>query len=212
MAIPIIGPEDARLPAPRLMLASASPRRAQLLRQIGVAFEVQPAQLIERRGVAETIESCVSRLAQDKAREVYARLRGAGDSRTDALVLGADTAVAIDDRMLGKPCDESEALTMLAQLSGRTHEVVSAVALIDARGMHCLLSRSRVRLRAITVPEARRYWASGEPADKAGAYAIQGFGAIFVQDLQGSYSGVMGLPLFETAQLLDAAGMPRWRD
>src|SRR5579863_794738 len=110
MAIPIIGPEDARLPAPHLMLASASPRRAQLLRQIGVALEVRPAQLIERRGIAETIESCVCRLAQDKAREVYARLRGASDSRTDALVLGADTAVAIDGKMLGKPGDESEAL------------------------------------------------------------------------------------------------------
>jgi septum formation protein len=118
--------------------------------------------------------------------------------------------VAIDGQMLGKPGDEREGLGMLERLSGRIHEVYSAVALVDAAGVRSALSVSQVRLRPITAAEARRYWASGEPRDKAGAYAIQGLGAVFVQTLQGSYSGVMGLPLFETAQLLEQAGVPLW--
>ena len=194
--------------AVRLILASASPRRAQLLAQIGVTHEVMPAQLIERRETGESIAACVQRLAESKARQVREQLRTA--EREAVLVLGADTAVALDGRMLGKPRDERDGLEMLANLSARTHEVLSAVALADAGGVRSALSVSQVRLRAITPDEAARYWASGEPHDKAGAYAIQGRGAIFVQTLQGSYSGVMGLPLCETAWLLEQAGVPLW--
>jgi septum formation protein len=201
------------VPAPRLILASASSRRAQLLAQIGVPHEVYPAELIERRAPGESIESCVRRLAEEKARWVHARLGAVvspGDA-SDCVVIGADTVVALEGQMFGKPRDERDGLEMLARLSARAHEVLSAVALADGRGVRCLVSVSQVRLRRITPEEAARYWASGEPRDKAGGYAIQGLGAIFVQALQGSYSGVMGLPLFETAALLQQAGVPVWR-
>ncbi|HEY7930594.1 MAG TPA: nucleoside triphosphate pyrophosphatase [Steroidobacteraceae bacterium] len=199
----------------RLILASASPRRAQLLAQIGVAHEVMHAQLPEQRKPGESIAECVQRLAESKARVVLERVSARGstvpaEAGQGSWVLGADTAVAIDGQMLGKPGDEREGLGMLERLSGRVHEVYSAVALVDAAGVRSALSVSQVRLRPITAAEARRYWASGEPRDKAGAYAIQGLGAVFVQTLQGSYSGVMGLPLFETAQLLEQAGVPLW--
>jgi septum formation protein len=190
----------------RLILASASPRRTQLLAQIGVPHEVVPAQLIEQRETGESITACVQRLAESKALQVFGRLC----AREPLWVLGADTAVALDGRMLGKPRDERDGLEMLASLSGRTHQVLSAVALADAGGVRSALSVSQVQLRRIAPAEAARYWASGEPCDKAGAYAIQGLGAIFVQTLQGSYSGVMGLPLFETALLLEQTGVALW--
>lgn len=195
---------------PRLILASASPRRTQLLLQIGVAHEVVPARVAERREPRESIAACVRRLAEQKSREVLQRLVDAGAPAGGLAVLGADTAVTLEDRMLGKPRDEADGLAMLEYLSGRTHEVLSAVALADAQGVRSLLSVSRVRMRAIAAAEAARYWASGEPCDKAGGYAIQGFGAIFVEALQGSYSGVMGLPLFETSVLLGEAGVAVW--
>lgn len=190
----------------RLILASASPRRTQLLAQIGVPHEIMPAQLLERRETGESIAACVQRLAESKARAVLGQLAAA----EPVLVLGADTVVALDGQMLGKPRDEREGLQMLESLSGRTHEVLSAVALADAGGVRSALSVSQVRLRHIAPAEAAHYWASGEPHDKAGAYAVQGRGAIFVQALQGSYSGVMGLPLFETALLLEQAGVSLW--
>jgi septum formation protein len=198
---------------PRLILASASARRAQLLLQIGVPYEVQPAQLAEHRAPGEPIAACVQRLAEDKAREVLGRLGAsrAAEAADGRLVLGADTAVALDGQMLGKPRDEQHGMQMLASLSARTHEVLSAVALADTHGVRSLLSVSQVRLRRISPEEAARYWASGEPCDKAGGYAIQGLGAIFVETLQGSYSGVMGLPLFETAALLAQSGVRMWR-
>lgn len=190
----------------RLILASASPRRTQLLAQIGVSHDVVPAQLAERRDPGEAIAACAQRLAESKARQVFERLR----ATEPVLVLGADTVVALDGQMFGKPRDEREGLEMLASLSGRTHEVLCAVALADAGGVRSALSVSQVRLRRIAPAEAAQYWASGEPCDKAGAYAIQGFGATFVEALQGSYSGVMGLPLFETALLLRQAGVALW--
>jgi septum formation protein len=190
----------------RLILASASPRRTQLLAQIGVSHDVMPAQLPERRDPGEAIAACVQRLAESKARQVFERLHATEPVR----VLGADTVVALDGQMFGKPRDEREGLEMLASLSGHTHEVLSAVALADAGGVRSALSVSQVRLRRIAPAEAAQYWASGEPCDKAGAYAIQGFGATFVEALRGSYSGVMGLPLFETALLLRQAGVALW--
>jgi septum formation protein len=183
-----------------VILASASPRRTQLLQQIGVAHRVVPAQVDERRCPGEPIEDCVRRLARHKALQV--QMAGA-----QLPVVGADTAVVIDDEMLGKPRDRADGLAMLARLSGRWHQVLTAVALARVDVMQCRLSRSEVRLRDLSAPECEAYWDSGEPRDKAGGYAIQGLGAAFVQELRGSYSGVVGLPLFETAQLLAEAGV-----
>ena len=187
---------------PLLVLASASPRRRELLAQIGVPHRVLAVDLDESRLPGEAVADFVQRLARDKALAAWHALpaveRGA--------VLGADTLVVLDGEPLGKPADREEALAMLARLSGRDHEVLTAVALVDP-APRLRLSRSRVTFRATTAAERVAYWNSGEPADKAGAYGIQGLGAIFVAHLEGSYSGVMGLPLFETAGLLAEAGI-----
>jgi septum formation protein len=141
----------------------------------------------------------VLRLAQDKAR--------AGAPRTPALVIGSDTAVVLGDEIFGKPRDEGDALGMLARLSGRTHQVLTGVAVWDGQAMRCALSSTDVRFREIGPDEALAYWHSGEPADKAGAYAIQGRGGVFVENIAGSYSGVVGLPVYETMALLQEAGI-----
>jgi septum formation protein len=197
---------------PVVILASASPRRTELLLQIGVSHRVVPAQIDERRAAGEPIENCVRRLAKSKALEVQVALAAVAGATTamQFAVLGADTAVVIDDDLLGKPRDRADALAMLARLSGRWHQVLSAVALASPNGMQCTVSRSEVRFRTLSERECALYWDSGEPCDKAGAYAIQGLGAAFVQELRGSYSGVVGLPLFETARLLAEAGVPLW--
>jgi septum formation protein len=190
---------------PTLILASASPRRHQLLTQIGVPHRIVPARIAEQQQPGEQSEACVERLAVQKARWVW-------EQSDKALpVLGADTAVVIGERMLGKPRHRDEALAMLAQLSGRTHQVLSGIALIAADGaVQTRLSISQVRFREVAEAEAAAYWESGEMQDKAGGYAIQGRGAVFVTELRGSYSGVMGLPLLETAELLRAAGVGGW--
>lgn len=185
----------------RVVLASASPRRSLLLTQLQVAHQVWPAQIDEGRLPAETIEQCVQRLAAQKAQTVWSALR------SELPVLGADTVVIVGGQMLGKPRDREDALRMLAALSGREHEVLSAVAVHTSKLQQVRLSRSLVRFRPLERAECEAYWDSGEPTDKAGAYAVQGRGAIFIESLQGSYSGVMGLPLFETAALLAAAGI-----
>jgi septum formation protein len=134
------------------------------------------------------------------------------DAVAGAMVLAADTVVVLGDRLLGKPADRDQALQMLQQLSGRTHRVLTAVALRSAAGSSSHLSDSEVRFRELRAGEAERYWASGEPRDKAGAYAIQGYAAAFIAELRGSYSGVMGLPLYETADLLHRAGVALWQE
>lgn len=187
-----------------IYLASQSPRRAELLRQLGLRYKIVVAPVDESPKPNESPEGYVERLARDKIAAALIQL----GARPSAPLLAADTAVAIDGRILGKPCDRGDALTMLAQLSGREHRVLSCVALWTQSGTRTALSVSRVRFRALSPPEAAAYWDSGEPADKAGAYAIQGRGALFIEHLDGSYSGVMGLPLYETAQLLRAAGVP----
>jgi septum formation protein len=187
-------------------LASASPRRRQLLSQIGVTFQVLSVDVDESIATREGAESYVLRLARAKAAAGLARRIAA----RRAPVLGADTAVVAGGAILGKPADCADAQRMLGLLSASTHEVLTAVALATDDGVLSHLSRSEVTFREITPEEARDYWNTGESRDKAGAYAIQGYGAVFVSGLRGSYSGVMGLPLFETAQLLRAAGVPCW--
>ena len=190
-----------------IFLASGSPRRRELLRQIGVAFQVVGVELDETARADEAPAAYVARLAEAKAAAGWQRSRSLGS----APVLAADTAVVLDGKILGKPRDMKDAIGMLLALSSRTHEVLTAVAVRTAARTQLKVSRSLVSFRAIEAAEARDYWASGEPCDKAGAYAIQGYAAVFIADLQGSYSGVMGLPLFETAELLEAAGIGRWR-
>ena len=186
-------------------LASGSPRRRELLQQIGVSFRVVGTAVDEAVRLAETAPAYVLRLAAAKADAGWERSRDA----TDVPVLAADTAVVLDGKILGKPADRQDGEGMLRQLSGRTHEVLTAVALRTANGLLSRISRSEVTFRSIAADEAQAYWETGEPSDKAGAYAIQGRAAIFIADLRGSYSGVMGLPLFETAELLRKAGAMR---
>jgi septum formation protein len=177
-------------------LASSSPRRRELLEQIGVAHEVVEVHVDEALHAGEAPELYVVRLALAKAQAGHAIC-------SDRPVLGADTAVVIDGDILGKPRDRADGLAMLARLSGHTHHVYTGVAVVDAAGeAHTRLSVSAVTFRAINTQEQQAYWDSGEPADKAGGYAVQGLGAVFIERLEGSYSGVMGLPLFETAALL----------
>lgn len=187
-------------------LASASPRRRKLLDQIGVRYELRPVEVDESRQPGEAPRDYVIRLARAKAETAWA-LIGRGEHRA---VLAADTAVVLGDTILGKPRDRAEALTMLEKLSARTHEVLSAVALRSASGLESRSSASRVTFRALEPDEIKGYWDTGEPRDKAGAYAIQGYAAVFIESLEGSYSGVMGLPLFETAELLARAGIGTW--
>lgn len=187
-------------------LASGSPRRRELLQQIGVSFRVVGTQVDEAVRSAEAAPAYVLRLAAAKADAGWDR------SRDNACVpvLAADTAVVLDGKILGKPTDRQEGEGMLRRLSGRTHEVLTAVAVRTVSGLQSKLSRSEVTFRAIAAAEVQAYWETGEPRDKAGAYAIQGRAAIFIADLRGSYSGVMGLPLFETAELLREAGVSHW--
>jgi septum formation protein len=181
-----------------LHLASQSPRRRQLLEQIGVDFVVLDVEVTEQRVPGESPQAYVSRVAHDKARVGLASL---GD-RQQAVVLGADTEVVLDDEVFGKPQDADDAAAMLRRLSGRTHAVISVVWLVSATREQSVECVSQVRFATLDEPTIAAYVATGEPFGKAGAYGIQGRGAVLVEHLQGSYSGVMGLPVFETAQLL----------
>ncbi len=190
-----------------LYLASGSPRRRELLAQIGVAFAPLITSIDESVLPQETPERYVERLARGKARAGLATLQ----DTEQAVVLGADTAVVLDGRILGKPVDRDEALATLAALSGREHQVLTAVALASSEREEVCLVASRVRFRTLRAGEAEAYWASGEPQDKAGSYGIQGLAAVFVAEMQGSYSAVVGLPLCETAELLERFGIPCWQ-
>lgn len=197
-------------PAAVLCLASASPRRRELLHQIGVPHHVLVTAVDESARADEPAAVYVARVALAKALAAWQDPQ----ARRNLPVLAADTTVVRDGHMLGKPATRAECVTMLLALAGRTHEVLTAIALLTGpAAAPCVrtgVARSQVRFRAIDADEAGRYWDSGEPRDKAGGYAIQGRGAVFVAGLSGSYSGVMGLPLFETAGLLGEAGIPVW--
>lgn len=181
-----------------IYLASASPRRSALLQQIEVAHEVRPVDVDETPRPGEPPTQYALRLAREKAQALWAQL-GAGERRP---VLAADTTVALGELILGKPADRDDAVRMLGRLSGRAHEVHTAVALCHAGGADARLSTSTVAFRKLSDAEIDWYWRTGEPAGKAGAYAVQGHGAIFIRHLAGSYSGVMGLPLYETWELI----------
>ncbi len=189
---------------PVVCLASVSPRRRELLSQIGVPHTVVGADIDETAHPGESPRDYVLRLARQKALAVRER----GERLP---VLAADTTVVLDDVIYGKPRDRADGIAMLQRLSGRTHEVLTAVAVADGRGVDLRLSVSAVRFRGLTPGECAAYWDTGEPRDKAGGYAVQGAAAVFIESLSGSYSGVMGLPLFETAELLSAAGVGYWR-
>ncbi|WP_442109444.1 Maf family protein [Pseudomonas sp. NUPR-001] len=192
-----------------LYLASASPRRRELLTQIGVPFTTLSAAVDETPLPGEAAPAYVERLARAKASAGLAAL--APDVATRVAILGADTAVVLDGRILGKPVDRDDALDMLAALSGREHQVLTAVAVADQQRCLSVCVTSDVRFGPISSTQAQAYWASGEPLDKAGAYAIQGLGAVFVQRIEGSYSAVVGLPLNETAELLAQFAVPCWQ-
>jgi len=196
-----MGSKDLRQPV--VCLASVSPRRRELLSQIGVPHVVVGAHIDEAARPGEGPRDYVKRMAREKALAV--RERG------EALpVLAADTTVVLDDVIYGKPQDREDGIAMLQRLSGRLHEVLTAVAVADARGVDLRLNASSVRFRPLTLEECNAYWETGEPRDKAGGYAVQGAAAVFIESISGSYSGVMGLPLFETAELLRAAGLEYW--
>ncbi len=184
-----------------IILASASPRRAELLRQIGLPFEVVIPKVDESRRRGESPHDYVRRLAQSKA---------AVGGRPQRLTLGADTAVVLDDVVLGKPRDASEGAATLQALGGRVHTVLTAVCLSSGRTRKTRVVATKVSFRPISAALAAAYWRTGEGADKAGGYGIQGIGSIFATRIEGSYSAVVGLPLAETEELLDAFGFDPW--
>lgn len=195
-------PSDTEDISSALVLASASPRRQELLTQIGVRFEVRVPDIDEQRRPGEMPEAYVCRLAEEKSRA------GMASGPQSALpVLGADTIVVCEGQILGKPVGRDDAIAMLELLSGREHRVLTAVCISNSARSELLLAPSRVRFRKLHTNDLLAYWGSGEPVGKAGAYAIQGLAAMFVEYLEGSYSGVMGLPLYETAQLLQEFGV-----
>jgi septum formation protein len=192
---------------PVLCLASASPRRRELLSQIGVPHRVVPAAIDEAVRPFELPHDYVLRVARSKAEAV------AGSAAASGLpVLAADTSVVVGGRVYAKPTGPAEAFAMLESLAGATHVVLSAVVLAARGTLRTRTVESQVRFRPIATEELRAYCATAEPYDKAGGYAIQGLAAVFVAEIRGSYSGVMGLPLCETAELLRDAGIPYWNN
>ena len=192
-----------------LILASASPRRRELLAQIGVAARVEPAEIDESLIEGEAAGDYVLRLAREKAQKIYDIQPPS--RRVSTICLGSDTSVVFAGRVLGKPANFAESQSMLRQLSGTKHQVMTAVALVGAFGVREQLVTTDVWFRQLSDAEIENYWASGEPQDKAGSYGIQGLGAVFVDHIEGSYSAVVGLPLAETSELLRAASVPIWQ-
>ena len=185
-----------------IWLASASPRRSALLTQIGVRHRVRPVDVDESQRPGEAPLQYVRRLAIAKAETLWTQLT----QEEQAPVLGSDTTVAIGTDILGKPADRTDAMRMLRRLSAQTHQVYTAVALRDADGCEARVSVSDVSMRELADDEIAAYWETGEPQDKAGAYGIQGLAALFIERISGSYSGIVGLPLFETGELLRMKG------
>ena len=200
--------------APVLYLASKSPRRQALLRQLGIEFDTlllreaagRERDVVEETRDAEPAAHYVERMARTKAQVGWQRMQNR--KLAERAVLGADTEVVLDGEVFGKPRNADDATRMMRRLAGRTHQVLTAVALRHRDGTDVEVSVSRVTLRRLGAAELERYVASGEPFDKAGGYAVQGLAAAFISRLEGSYSGVVGLPLYETSALLSRAGKP----
>lgn len=193
---------------PAIYLASASPRRRELLGQIGIPFERIACEIDETPLPGEAAPAYVERLARAKAAAGIAAMRAAG--LAPRLLLAADTTVALGDLILGKPLDAADARAMLARLSGSRHQVLTGVAISDGERCAYALSCSEVCFRELGEAEIAAYVASGEPMDKAGSYGAQGLGAVLIASISGSFSGVVGLPLAETCQLLQSLGYPFW--
>ncbi len=188
----------------QLALASKSPRRRELLQQMGLEFEVLSVDVCEKQSVAELPHRYVERVARDKA-------VAGGKVCGDLWVLSADTAVVLDDRIMGKPGSKEDACEMLSCLSGQWHNVLTGVVLLKDNYCESLVVSTEVCFRNISEQEIDNYWLTGEPVDKAGAYGIQGYGGVFVQEIRGSYSNVVGLPLMETHAMLQTVGLgPAW--
>ena len=191
-----------------VVLASASPRRRELLEQIGVRYEIADHTVNEEAHPGEPALALVQRLALEKSLSVFNSNFHQSNTRHQSWpVLGADTIVVCDGHIMGKPLDRADAFRMWQLLSGREHFVYSAVAVCDSHRQDVRISATTVTFRHLSAQDCERYWASGEPQGKAGAYAIQGLGALFVSAMTGSYTGVVGLPLFETAELLAIFGV-----
>lgn len=188
-----------------LVLASASPRRIELLNQIGVKFTVLPSDICENVLDGESPTEYTRRLALEKAEYCFKK------QPNNTVVLAADTTVSIDGAILGKPVNEQDAVATLMRLSGRKHQVITAIAVMSNQSEDAVVVVSDVEFVPLTEALCHAYWQTGEPQDKAGSYAIQGLGATFVKHLSGSYSSVVGLPLFETSVLLQRHGIPIWQ-
>jgi septum formation protein len=188
-----------------IYLASRSPRRAELLQQVGLNFIVLPSDIDEAPLLNEQSHEYVVRLAAEKAQACFARVQI--DQATLYPVLAADTAVSVDGRILGKPQDDDDAFQMLSSLAGRWHEVHTGIAVATISGVKTAISSTRVEMPKLSDKKISAYVATGEPRDKAGAYGIQGLASTMIKRIEGSYSGVMGLPIYETTMLLEQAGI-----
>jgi septum formation protein len=187
-----------------LQLASTSPRRAELLEQIGVRFQTVSVDVDETRNDSESVHDYVVRLAESKAKQGYSNSPGLP-------TLGSDTVVCCQREVFGKPKNKNDAIRMLQMMSGSRHDVFTAVAVFDEKTLKSRMVGSEVSFRDLSIEECERYWLTGEPKDKAGAYGIQGKAAVFINHLSGSYSAVMGLPLSETSDLLSEFGVGVWQ-
>lgn len=196
----------------QLILASQSPRRKSLLAQLGYEFTTQPADIDESVRGNESATDYVIRLAEEKAQKIFINLPV--QQQVKSIVLGSDTSVVIDGHILGKPADEDECIATLQRLENKEHQVLTAIAVITHDELNqnnkiiSQLVETQVQFKALSLDEIKRYWSTGEPCDKAGSYAIQGIGGQFVTTIKGSYSAVVGLPLYETAQLLAQVDLP----
>lgn len=188
-----------------LILASASPRRTALLNQMGFAHTQMPVDIDESPKAGEKPEILVERLAAEKALTAYQRLDD--EQKRDAIILASDTLIAFEGESLGKPADEADCVAMLQRLSGQVHEVLTSISVLDAQRQVTQTIITQVHFAPVSEAQSRQYWATGEPADKAGSYAIQGIGGQFVKSVKGSVSAVIGLPLYETRCLLNEFGV-----
>jgi len=191
----------------QLILASQSPRRKELLTQLGYKFSCQPADIDESEVIGETAIDYVKRMAQEKAHKIVNLPGFDRNSKGNIIILGSDTCVVHQGKILAKPVDLADCITILRQLSDNKHQVLTAIAVTDGKQIHCEVVSTDVYFKILTNEEITAYWQTNEPQDKAGAYGIQGIGGQFVSRIEGSYSAVVGLPLYETAQLLAQFGM-----